>query len=73
MRQESDRGDGQAGGTMRARRWAIAALYHEPSDYDIPKLPDWASGQDEQGRLCFGEDRGSAPFIMAANPTKVRR
>ena len=59
------------GGTMRARRWCIAATFHDPADYGIPELPDWTVYRDEDGTLAFGE-RGER-FLSAGNPVRVRR
>jgi len=58
---------------MLARRWAIAAQYREPADYDIPALPNWVTGRDSQDRLCFCDEDAQTPFIVAENPVTVRR
>jgi len=59
------------GGTMRARRWCIAATFHDPADYSIPELPDWTVYRDEDGTLAFGE--GGERFLSAGSPVRVRR
>lgn len=59
------------GGAMRARRWCIAATFREPSDYDVPELPDWTVYRDEDGTLAFGE--GGERFLSAGSPVRVRR
>lgn len=58
---------------MRARRWAIAAQYRDPSDYDVPVIPELVVGYDGANRLVFADPDTGEAFIRAANPTKVRR
>jgi|AntDeeMetagen192_2_1112575.scaffolds.fasta_scaffold00097_20 hypothetical protein len=57
---------------MRAREWAIAGAFRDPSDYDIPDLPPWRVHRNDCGGLAFadGEDE---PFIAADHPVTVRR
>lgn len=57
--------------TVRAREWAIAGSYREPSDYDIPELPRWRVCRTDAGGLAFAAD--GEPFIAADEPMKVRR
>lgn len=68
---DDDATDPPAGGAMRVRRWCIAANYREPSDYDIPELPDWTVYRDADGSLAFGE--GGERFLSAGSPVRVRR
>jgi hypothetical protein len=56
---------------MRARRWCLAANYHEPSDYGLPKLPTWTVYRDADGTLALGES--GERFLAAGNPVRVRR
>lgn len=60
-----------SGSTMRARRWAIAAAFRTPADYDIPELPDWTVYRYADGSLALGS-RGEV-FIRAGDPVRVRR
>jgi hypothetical protein len=64
--------DGDAAGSL-AREWQIAMRHLEPSDYDIPALPDWASGRDADGRLALAESVADEPFIVADEPVEVKR
>ncbi|QLK25967.1 hypothetical protein HYG81_18115 [Natrinema zhouii] len=57
---------------MRAREWAIAGAFREPSDYDIPDLPSWRVRRSECGGLAFADGDGE-PFIAADRPMTVRR
>jgi len=65
--------DGRRRGRMLAREWAVAALYQDPSDYDIPALPDWASGRDAAGRFALADSAADEPFIVAEEPVEVER
>ncbi|MFB6195715.1 MAG: hypothetical protein ABEI80_06060 [Haloplanus sp.] len=60
-------------GSMRARTWAVATQYCDPSDYDIPALPTWAVTRPAEGGVAFAGSHGESPFIRAERPTKVRR
>ena len=65
--------DGVAGcSAMRARQWAIASCYRDPSAYGIPTLPEWAVRR-EAGGVAFAADEDAEPFIAARNPVSVRR
>jgi hypothetical protein len=68
---DADTADACEGGTMRARRWCIAATFHDPADYDIPELPDWTVYRDEDGTLALGE--GGERLLSAGSPVRVRR
>ena len=57
---------------MRARQWAIASCYRDPSAYGVPRLPDWSVRRDSDG-LAFAAAEGREPFIAARNPVHVRR
>jgi len=49
---------------MRAREWAIAGAFRDPSDYDIPDLPPWRVHRNDCGGLAFadgGMSRSSPP------------
>lgn len=58
---------------MRAREWAVAATYGDPTDYDVPSLPTWRVERGESGELAFSAPDGDEPFITAVNPVRVRR
>jgi hypothetical protein len=64
--------DGDARHSL-AREWQIAVQHLEPGDYDIPALPDWASGRDAEGRLALAESVADEPFIVADDPVEVKR
>ena len=71
-----NQGTSDAGGTTGqglAHEWQIAVRHLEPSDYDIPALPDWASGRDAEGRLALAESVADEPFIVADEPVDVKR
>jgi hypothetical protein len=57
---------------MRAREWAVAASFGEPSKYGIPELPSWRSCWLECGSLAFAAG-DEEPFIAAERPIDVRR
>jgi hypothetical protein len=57
---------------MRARRWCVAYLYHDPEEYGVPALPEWSVTRTEDG-LAFSESDDREPFIRAENPMRVRR
>jgi len=57
---------------MRARRWAIASCYRDPSAYGVPTLPEWTVRRDSEG-LAFAAADDAEPFIAARNPVDVRR
>jgi hypothetical protein len=59
--------------SMRARTWAVATCYGEPTDYDIPALPTWTVSRPTEGGVAFADGEGEAPFIRAERPVKVRR
>jgi hypothetical protein len=58
---------------MRAREWAVAATYGDPTDYDVPALPTWRVERGECGGIAFAATDRDEPFIAAANPIRVRR
>jgi len=69
-------GANEAGGRGEqslAHEWQVAARHFEPSDYDIPALPDWASGRDAEGRLALAPSVADEPFIVAEEPVDVER
>ncbi len=49
---------------MRAREWAVAATYGDPTDYDVPALPTWRVERGGNGDLAFA---------AAERPVRVRR
>ncbi|AHG01569.1 hypothetical protein HALLA_04010 (plasmid) [Halostagnicola larsenii XH-48] len=57
---------------MRAREWAIAGAFRDPTDYNIPALPSWRVSRTERGGVAFavGDEE---PFITAQDPVRVRR
>jgi len=57
---------------MRAREWAIAGRFREPTDYEIPDLPTWRVCPGEGGGLALA-DGDREPFIAADRPVEVRR
>ncbi|WP_199174709.1 hypothetical protein [Halegenticoccus soli] len=58
---------------MRAREWALASLYREPEDYEIPALPVWTERCDDEGGLSLFARGSDEPFISAGKPVRVRR
>jgi len=58
---------------MRAREWAVAATYGDPTDYDVPALPAWRVERGDVVDLAFAAADGDESFIAAANPVRVRR
>jgi len=58
---------------MRAREWAVAAAYGDPTDYDVPALPTWRIERGEAGDLAFAAAGADEPFIAADRPVRVRR
>ena len=46
---------------MRAREWAVAATYGDPTDYDVPALPTWRVERGGNGDLAFAAARGARP------------
>ncbi|GAB7010280.1 hypothetical protein [Halorubrum trueperi] len=58
---------------MRAREWAIASAFGDPSDYDVPNLPAWRVERGADGEIAFASAEGDEPFIAAAGPVRVRR
>ena len=63
---------GDAGRTL-PHEWQLAARHLEPSDFDIPTLPDWASGRDAAGRFALADSAADEPFIVAEEPVEVKR
>ena len=57
---------------MRAREWAIAGAFGDPSEYGIPDPPTVQVCRLDCGgvALSAGDD---GPFIAADQPMKVRR
>lgn len=58
---------------MRAREWAVAATYGDPTDYDVPALPTWRVERGGNGALAFAAAGRDEPFIAAERPVRVRR
>ncbi|WP_199234178.1 hypothetical protein [Halorubrum sp. GN11_10-6_MGM] len=58
---------------MRAREWAVAATYGDPTDYDVPALPTWRVERGEAGGIAFAATDGSEAFIAAERPVRARR
>ena len=58
---------------MRAREWAVAAAFGDPTEYDVPDLPAWRVERGDDGDLAFAAADGDEPFIEAKRPVRVRR
>jgi hypothetical protein len=57
---------------MRARKWAIAGAFGDPSEYGIPNPPAAQICRLDCGGVALSAG-GDAPFIAADRPTKIRR
>lgn len=57
---------------MRAREWAVAAAFREPSEYGIPDPPAVYACRTDCGGLSLSAG-DEEPFIMAEQPVKIRR
>ena len=57
---------------MRAREWAIAGTFGDPSEYGIPEPPAVQVCRLDCGGVALTGE-GNEPFIAADRPVKVRR
>lgn len=57
---------------MRAREWAIAGTFGDPSEYGIPESPTVEVCLLDCGGIALSAD-GDEPFIAADKPMTVRR
>jgi hypothetical protein len=57
---------------MRAREWAVAGAFGDPSEYGFPDPPTVQVCRLDCGGVAFsaGDDD---PFIAAEQPMKIRR
>jgi hypothetical protein len=62
-----------SGGRMLARKWVIAARFHEPSDYGIPEAPVLPAVACEPDTLSLGDPDTQTVVMAAAEPMRVRR
>lgn len=60
-----------SGASMRARRWAIAACFCDPGDYDIPTVPTFATDRDGDETVLYGDD--GRELMRAGTLTPRRR
>jgi len=58
---------------MLARKWVIAARFHEPSDYGIPEAPVLPAVTCEPDTLSLGDPDTKTVVIVADEPMRVRR
>jgi len=57
---------------MRAREWAIAGAFGDPSEYGIPDPPAVEVCPLDCGGIALSAG-GGEPFIAAEQPIKIRR
>jgi len=57
---------------MRAREWAVAGTFGDPSEYGIPDPPAVEVCPLDCGGIALSAD-GGEPFIAADHPIRVRR
>jgi hypothetical protein len=60
-------------GAMRARTWTVAANFHDPTDYDIPPLPEWTVYKEAGGGMALSAEDDDGVFIAAEDPMDIRR
>lgn len=61
------------GSSMLSRRWAIAARFHDPSDYGIPEAPVFPAAECESDALVLEGPETGAVVMTAWAPMQVRR
>jgi len=61
------------GSSMLSRRWAIAARFHEPSDYGIPEAPVFPVAEHESDALVLEGPETGDVVMTACAPMRVRR
>jgi len=59
-------------GTMRHRRWTIAAAFHDPETYGIPTAPRFEGRVDDDGVLRLSDGDGRL-VLTAGRPVRARR
>ncbi|WP_251342773.1 hypothetical protein [Haloplanus halophilus] len=57
---------------MLARRWVLAARFHEPSDYGIPEAPVFPA-RCASGTLSLRDPATGDLVMVAGDPMRVRR